>query len=83
MWQKQRKGILKAGNRRIVQVLTGLGIIVLLLAGCGAGGTPTASNGVASNSAPLMGAHMPAQDQRSKSNNGTSSAKGNYGPQYL
>jgi hypothetical protein len=83
MWQKQRKGILKAGNRRVVQVLTGLGIIVLLLAGCGASGTPTAAGNTASNSAPLMGAHMPAQTQQSKSNNGTSSATGTSGPQYL
>lgn len=83
MWQKQREGILKAGNRRIVQVLMGLGIIVLVLAGCGAGSAQTAASNTTSSAAPVLNAHMPAQAQQGKSNNGTNSAKGNYGPQYL
>lgn len=79
MWQKQRKGIFKASNGRIVQVLTGLGIIVFVLAGCGAGGTPTA----ASNSAPVMSGNVPAQSQRSNLSSSNSSSKATYGPQYL
>ena len=83
MWQKQSKGILKAGNKRIVRVVMGLGIIVLVLAGCGAGSAQTTASNAASNNAPVMGVHTTTQGQQSNGGSSTSSSTGKYGPQYL
>jgi len=83
MWQKQRKCFLKAGNGRVVQLLTGLGLIVLLCAGCGAGGTPTASSGGVSNGPSSVSTNLSELDQQSRGNSGASPAKQTYGPQYL
>ncbi len=82
MWQKQRKSIFKARNKKFIHVLTGLGIIALVLAGCGAGGMPTAASNTASH-APAISGNASAQGQRSNLPPGKSSSKTTYGPQYL
>ena len=83
MWQKQSQGILRAGSKSIVRVGMSLGILVLVLSGCGASSAQTATGTTALSNAPAVGVHTSAQSQQSKGSNGTNSSTGTYGPQYL
>lgn len=87
MWQKLYKYDLRAQRKKIVLTLAGLGIIGLLLVGCGAGVTTSAtSNSAASGnsySSNAQGQAAAPQYQSTPAAGKQNGSTGQYGPQYL
>jgi len=87
MWQKLNKHGFRVESKRIVFFLTGLGIIGLLLAGCGGAvmNASTASRGVANsyNAGGQAAAAAPQYQAQATPSDQHKSSTGQYGPQYL